>query len=623
MKFPINLNFAVPTVFGNDKIAITIHSGLTILLGPNGSGKSQVLRIAKNHIPALPQGRITRYLSAVRLAELEEWRSDRWGDSGDLRYDDAHFGGKVFRDRRHGIETATGDFHTLSVRPDLQIKVGARLSALFGRTISIEWDAGNLQIYFSRINTAAKYSAAREASGLLNVVAILSALYDNAVGALLLDEPEVSLHPQLQAFLLKEILAVAGDPADPTKKLVLIATHSPEMVKLDSPEDLTQIVFLSEPSVRPLQVPGDAPELKNKAVRSLLARIGQSHKNALFATRPLLVEGPSDAIIANALDHALNLHLAGAGCQVLAVIGKGEMAAVTKLMRLAGKLPVILGDLDGFIDGPELSNLFAQDQAVQIAAQEAGHSNIQQFLREVRNDTCDLIDENWEQIASYAEKHSYWVNRETDAGTEIQAKRRAALAVLLSSSMDEVIGRGWNENWQSIYRRTNSLFVLLEKAGCFFLRRGAIESYYQFSDPGAAAGKPSAAAAETEHFAEQPSMVLTQKYGDIVRALEFAANKPVINEADAVTELALSVLAPALAKLSPTTTDNELKTMASNILGERASLFSISKLTSDDGVFSILLEMDSQILNVGGFPLKIRHGANVVEIVKRQIHRKS
>ena len=63
-----------------------------------------------------------------------------------------------------------------------------------------------------------RYQLSREASGLLQLVTILTALYDDEVGALLLDERQVSLHPQLQAFLLHEILGIAGDPADNAKK---------------------------------------------------------------------------------------------------------------------------------------------------------------------------------------------------------------------------------------------------------------------------------------------------------------------------------------------------------------------------------------------------------------------
>ena len=69
-----------------------------------------------------------------------------------------------------------------------------------------------LKVFFARIDSdsSESYSSAREASGLLHLVSILAALYDDEVGCLLIDEPEVSLHPQLQAFLLEEIKKVAG-----------------------------------------------------------------------------------------------------------------------------------------------------------------------------------------------------------------------------------------------------------------------------------------------------------------------------------------------------------------------------------------------------------------------------
>ena len=54
--------------------------------------------------------------------------------------------------------------------------------------------------------------APKEASGLLNVVVLLAALFDEDVGARLIDEPESSLHPQLQSFVLREMEQIAGNP---------------------------------------------------------------------------------------------------------------------------------------------------------------------------------------------------------------------------------------------------------------------------------------------------------------------------------------------------------------------------------------------------------------------------
>jgi len=109
-------------------------------------------------------------------------------------YDGAVLGGTDIRQGRFNLESSQADFHTLSVRPDIQIKVAERLRRLFRREISLEWDAGNLKVMFQRTSRPdTVYSSAREASGLLHLVANLSALYDNDVGALFLDEPEISL----------------------------------------------------------------------------------------------------------------------------------------------------------------------------------------------------------------------------------------------------------------------------------------------------------------------------------------------------------------------------------------------------------------------------------------------
>jgi hypothetical protein len=97
----------------------------------------------------------------------------------------------------------------LQQRPDLRIKVEARPQDLFQRRITLEWTRLGLQIEFTRTDNGAVYAGSREASGLLHLVSVLAAAFDDEVGALLIDEPEVSLHPQLQG---REELARAAQP---------------------------------------------------------------------------------------------------------------------------------------------------------------------------------------------------------------------------------------------------------------------------------------------------------------------------------------------------------------------------------------------------------------------------
>lgn len=81
----------------------------------------------------------------------------------------------------------------MPVRTDVLIKVQERLRKLFGRDIIVDWDSGRLKVFFARLDRegAKNYSSAREASGLLHLAAIPASLYDDEIGCLLIDEPEV------------------------------------------------------------------------------------------------------------------------------------------------------------------------------------------------------------------------------------------------------------------------------------------------------------------------------------------------------------------------------------------------------------------------------------------------
>ena len=266
----------------------------------------------------------------------------------------------------------------VSARTDILIKVRERLQKLFKRNIKIDWDAGNLKVSFARLdNGNSYYSSGREASGLLHLVGILSALYDDEVGVLLIDEPEVSLHPQLQAFLLKEITRVAGIPKqNDYKKIIVMATHSTEMIKISKTDDFVIFLFFcNDLKEDPIQITKDAGELQNKHLKSLVARLGQEHKLALFSRTPLLVEGPSDVIICNALSDKLDLNLEAAGSQILPINGKEAMSETVKLFRLMGKTPTVLVDADAFADSLNLVRDYFHNEQIQNAADRLASKN--------------------------------------------------------------------------------------------------------------------------------------------------------------------------------------------------------------------------------------------------------
>jgi ABC-type branched-subunit amino acid transport system ATPase component len=611
VPFPITLTYQIPELYGGRPQTLTLYDGLTTLIGPNGSGKTQVLRHLISHLDSQASGRIVRYLSAGRLASFERQRSLANGHLVPvLPAEDAE--PATLRHASGGSSVLL----RLSISPELRIKVTERLRALFSRQILLEWDHAGLWIRFSRgVGAGDNYSSAREARGLLQLVVVLAALYDEAIGVLLLDEPELSLHPQLQAFLLREIRHVAGHPDETGKKLIVMSTHATDMIAVRHARDIAKVVFFRDADQDPLQVPRDSQGLASRKIQGLIPHFGETYKHAFFTSRPLLVEGPSDSVICNALDELADLSLAAAGSQVVPVAGKGTMLNVVSFMRLIGKQPVVLADLDGFADAPDLAMSFAAHPHAQRIAEAKGHPSLFEAVRSAYDRFANAVTLYWDELEALAQNHPYWIRRRT----EDQAKRRAALAVLLNAPRALLLALPHGDLWERLQRRLTALFDLLEAVGCFIIRKGTIESYYLTLTPDSPyPDKITAALYEADSWAGFDRRDVLAEYADVLRALRYAAATPEELPAQTMADLVTAFAGPVLHRLTAGTTDDEVAALVRRILGEHAERFLVSVSRTAEGAPALRIALAGAD-EVPGFPMRLSRTADLEREIRTRL----
>lgn len=611
MEYPHRCIIKVENIFGENDVHITLNSGITVLVGANGLGKTQTLKALRNHLRSEYGEDKVRYLSSNRIGLMEQYRSkiNRFTYSAN----DFNFGGKDEKAFRHKIETATGDFFTLDDKKDVYIKVAERLSALFKRQMYLRWDSGNLTVFFEKTESQGEYSVVAEASGLVNIISILSALYDNEVQFLLIDEPEVSLHPQLQSYILRE-LQIAANQFD---KTVILSTHSASMIPFEEVGSISNFVFFAEGGT-PKQIASDAPELANKRLGEFVLRMSQIYKEGLFAKRVLFVEGSSDLIICKFLLQKLNLNADVAGTQIIPVDGKGQFPAVVKLFRLIGKEIYILTDLDAFTDDNAVIDLFSSLPKAVTIANEHGMSTFSEIVRNIKSTINQSIsEEHFHELQKIYETHPYWVNKDKDLETD-KAIRRAVIASLFSSSDAEISDWPSYSDWKQLKVRLNTLFDDFEKLGCHILRRGALESYYMYSPNDVYSEKPSSAVNEVSKLQDDNPEDINQQYSDVIRALKSVSELSVIDEGYAVKKELLSELALVLEVVAHSPDTKDLYAAVKLVKGNSQSLFDYSIVTENEKK-GIKVDINSKILNVVGFPFKVFPGDNVNDIVSKNV----
>jgi predicted ATPase len=610
-----------PTLFN-----VSIVSPFTTIVGANASGKSRFLRALRNSILGqLPNGhRDLVFLSSSRLASVDQYRLDTVGtNSGIPQFDQSNLGGTSHKPYFPKSEGVNRMFFRLEERPDLLLKVQTRLEYLFNRSISLDWEDGYLRPKFMQTDSVSKYSMAREASGLIHIFVLLAAAYDPDVKVLMIDEPEISLHPQYQSFLFRELRNVAGDyRIDQNKKLIIIATHSPAMVPLEDVQDLPGMLFCQSSAQAPFQINPDESALNSKGIRDFVKNSLRRRKDVLFSAFPILVEGESDLKILETLENHLKFHLDASGAHPIALQGKGKLNDAMKIFALMGKKPFAVTDLDVISDSGSVPQIVSQNPVLIEHATEIGHKDFSTFTNSVYRDFCKTVDDHWNDIQNFAEKELYWLsaakNDQGQLNDERLTKRRAAMAALIRLPVGAIMDCSNPDVWRGLRNRLDVLISTLELGG-WFLMKGILEDHYAIPPTDTnMLDKIETADSEVDQILNEDTKIVRERYQPMVKALEAATARSAIDEAFVVRQRLLSVLSPALLRLDAKTTTTILNQSALANNSMAAQLFQFERI-GDEKRPGIRVQLTSQVLAVGGFPLDIYCDENPNQVVAREV----
>jgi len=381
------LSFGLPLPWKDKTFSTDQIGAINFLVGPNGSGKSKFAGALKGSLGN------ARLLGTDRLSGMEQNNALRgmFGDHFSNGLAKSHFTHlKNAGQAGFGIDTVV----LLEERMDLRIQVEATLSHLFNRKIMLEWDSGNLVARAILGDSGTSYRLDRdECHGIKELLVLLTHLYNDEHPYLIIDEPELNLHPQYQAFFMQEVRKLAGDPeADKKKKIVFLVTHSPFILDFRSVEDVKSVLSFNWDYSVPSHILGiDAAATAR--LSSLVPRLNVHHKQLFFSDNPIFVEGILDAQLIGTMQEARGVSVAGAGSCIIDAGGCEEVNKYLELCLAFGKSAHFVYDLDSLFGG-NLRACVRADGSVQSFLITAGVGNdFGKYCGELESKLTKMIDQ--------------------------------------------------------------------------------------------------------------------------------------------------------------------------------------------------------------------------------------
>lgn len=258
---------------------------ITFLVGRNGTGKSKTARV-------LAQKSNGRLLATDRLVGLMAFTHYGWTS---VPAPDQQRGmplGQQEREQAKGFAathgTATEELYALREQPEVWLRVAAFIRRALGRVVELRERSGFLDPYI-RVGDI-EFSLLRdEGHGLRELVVLLAGTYRRDWPILVVDEPELHLHPSLARLWLFEL----EKECKSSGRHAIIVTHEPSLVRPRSASDLAAIWHFS-PDLDPSRISNHVLDVQQDRVDASIEQNPDLVSQLVFAPRPVLVEGKHD-----------------------------------------------------------------------------------------------------------------------------------------------------------------------------------------------------------------------------------------------------------------------------------------------------------------------------------------
>ena len=469
----------LPAPWPQGKCRTEVVGPINYLVGPNGSGKSRFATELLSQLRSRPSG--VRFLGTDRLMEMANPGAvgRNWGDNFRSGYAKNSF--NTLREagaEGSGVDTVL----LLEERIDLRIRIEATLSHLFGRDVVLEWNSGNLVPRATRREGGKSYRLDRdECHGIKELFVLLTHLYDHQNGYLIIDEPELNLHPQYQAFFMQEVRKVAGRPGDSRyKKVVFLITHSPFILDLRFEDDIKSVISFDLDYSTPRQIASTTPDVASAVVAT--GRLTAHHKQLFFSDNPIFVEGHHDVLMVEALMEARGVSAAADGSCIIDCGGVEEVTRYLNLCQGLGKEAHFVYDLDSLFIG-RLRSCIGDDNSIRSFLASAGvGSNFAMYVGELEQRLTELIDLLLEQsLLGHLEALGHFfgnlgADRKKWSNGQL-AKARVATMTVISRNRDEIVSIVPEHTVEDIEGRWRKILAILAEKNIHVLPGGTIERY--------------------------------------------------------------------------------------------------------------------------------------------------